>query len=145
MVDRRRMEHDGGFTLIELLVVVIIIGILAAIAVPVFLSQKAKAQSAEAENDVRNLAGSEEVYLTDFGTYGTIAQIQVAEPRVRVSRGVTLSVVHYDAANGYCLSAEQIESGVTYYYDSLGGGLQPKGSTGCPVTTGGTPGDSLIG
>jgi len=138
-------REDSGFTLIELLVVVIIIGILAAIAIPVFLSQKAKAQSSEAVNDVRNLAGFEELYLTDAGTYGTIAQVQTLEPTVRVSAGVTLSVVDYINATGYCLSAVQVTSGVVWYYDSLAGGLQPKGSSGCPAVTGGTPGDSVSG
>jgi type IV pilus assembly protein PilA len=137
--------HDSGFTLIELLVVIIIIGILAAIAIPVYLSQREKAKSAEAENDVRNLAGFEEVYLTDAGTYGTIAQVQAAEPLVRVSKGVTLTVVDYISDKGYCLSAVQAESGITWYWDSLDGGMQPKGSTGCSVATGGTPGDTVTG
>jgi len=87
----------------------------------------------------------EELYLTDAGTYGTIAQVQTLEPTVRVSAGVTLSVVDYINATGYCLSAVQVTSGVVWYYDSLAGGLQPKGSSGCPAVTGGTPGDSVSG
>src|SRR3954469_5123887 len=64
-------ERDGGFTLIELLVVIIIIGILAAIAIPVFLSQRKKGYDAAAKSDLRNAATLEETYLTDYNVYAT--------------------------------------------------------------------------
>ena len=56
-------EREGGFTLIELLVVIIIIGILAAVAIPVFLNQRKKGYDAQAKSDVRNAATAEETYL----------------------------------------------------------------------------------
>jgi type IV pilus assembly protein PilA len=141
----RRTTEDSGFTLLELLVVIIIIGILAAIAIPVFLHQRQKGYDAQARSDLRNLADFEEIYLSDRTRYGTIAEIESSEPHIAMSKGVTLSVVVYNAAQGYCLSAQHSASPNLWFYDSQAGGLQPPGSTGCPVTTSGTPGDSITG
>jgi len=58
-----------GFTLIELLIVVVIIGILAAIAIPKFASTKERAMVATMKSDLRNLATEEESYLFDHSTY----------------------------------------------------------------------------
>ena len=62
---RRRAEEEKGFTLIELLVVILIIGILAAIAIPTFLNQKSKANDASAESLARNAATAMETYATN--------------------------------------------------------------------------------
>src|SRR3954462_13984352 len=62
-------EKDQGFTLIELLVVIIIIGILAAIAIPVFLNQRKKGWDSAVKSDLKNSATAQETYMTDNGHY----------------------------------------------------------------------------
>jgi type IV pilus assembly protein PilA len=73
-IRKAQEEREGGFTLIELLVVIIIIGILAAIAIPTFLKQREKGWVAAMKSDVKNAATAEESYATDNnGTYLTEA------------------------------------------------------------------------
>jgi type IV pilus assembly protein PilA len=62
---RQRAEDEKGFTLIELLVVILIIGILAAIAIPAFLNQRTKAFDAAAKSNIRTAQTAEETYATD--------------------------------------------------------------------------------
>ena len=65
------MRNTKGFTLIELLIVVVIIGILAAIAIPKFANTKEKAYVAAMKSDLRNLVTAEESYFSDYVTYST--------------------------------------------------------------------------
>ena len=130
---------DAGFTLIELLVVIIIIGILAAVAIPIFLNQRSRASDSAVKSDLRLMAEFQESYFVSAFTYGTVAQLQADGSDVRASPTVTVTIESYDT-QGYCLLGESVQSDEVWYYDSQAGGLQDKGTAACPVSTGGANG-----
>lgn len=129
-------EREAGFTLIELLVVVAIIGILAAIAIPVFLNQRNTARNASVESDVRNIATVMETAYTQNGVYPAAGTSLTTPPYgAAVSQGNNIMVKNNGAS--FTITGCNSESQQVYYYSSSGGGFTtaPTGTT-CPVAAG---------
>ncbi len=103
---RQRAENEQGFTLIELLVVILIIGILAAIALPAFLNQRGKAYDAQAKSQLYTGQTAMETYATDnSGSYlnASAASLTSIEPALNNSPTVSVSGA---SATGYTLTAQ---------------------------------------
>ena len=107
------LRNTKGFTLIELLIVVVIIGILAAIAIPQFASTKEKAFDATAKSDVRNAMSAQEAYFADEQTYGPGA---LGAGSFTTSSGITISA-SAASAGGYSVTASHASSGNTYWVE----------------------------
>jgi prepilin-type N-terminal cleavage/methylation domain-containing protein len=110
-----------GFTLIELLIVVVIIGILAAIAVPKFAATKDKAKLASIRSDLRNLMTAEEAYFSDYAAYGTFAQVQAAN-NLSFSTGNQVTVTPGPTGYSAVATNPTINSGITSCNVTVGGG-----------------------
>jgi type IV pilus assembly protein PilA len=115
---RRRAEEEQGFTLIELLVVILIIGILAAIAIPSFLNQTSKAKDASAKELARSAQTAAETYATDHsGSYSgmTAASLNSIEPTIPLDSGTPagsrafLSTVT-SSATGYTVTTTSVNN-----------------------------------
>jgi type IV pilus assembly protein PilA len=124
---RHRAQGQEGFTLIELLVVILIIGILAAVAIPAFLNQKGKAQDASVKSDINSAQTAEESYITNSGvsTYtATQSDLTTIEPTLTQAYTKTAEAfgVTGASATGYTISAKS-DSGVTFTLVKLNGNI----------------------
>ncbi|MGA2470268.1 MAG: type II secretion system protein [Solirubrobacteraceae bacterium] len=124
---RQRADSERGFTLIELLVVILIIGILAAIAIPGFLNQKSKAYDASAKELARTAETTAETYATDHGgSYVGLSATVLAqyEPSIQTVAGngnAWLSNVSNATFSGYTVTATANNTGDTYSIVRTGG------------------------
>jgi type IV pilus assembly protein PilA len=116
---RSRLRADDGFTLVEILVVILIIGILAAIAVPAFLNQRSKAQDSHAKTSAATAAKALGVWETEHDTFSGAqpADLVRIEPALAQARGLTVVsgirtfTVTIDSLAGGTFSIERLATG----------------------------------
>lgn len=116
MMFQRLREREEGFTLIELLVVIIIIGILAAIAIPTFLNQREKGWEAAAKSALKAAAVAQESWFTENDSY-TATEANLEAEGFNQNADVALVIISADAS-GYCMSADHTAGGDIHYLDS---------------------------
>ena len=133
---RRRAESEKGFTLIELLVVILIIGILAAIAIPAFLNQRNKAYDSAAKSNLRTAATAEETYATDNNSSYVSGNTSAAtDPLVSIeptlaNKPFVKATAATPATGGYTLVATSLGAGADVFTYAAASGVVTRSCSG---------------
>lgn len=145
--DLTSQENEEGFTLVEILVVILVIGILAAIAIPVFLNQRQVANDAAVESDAHNAVLAVESYFTANPNGG---MPDLAYMRANAPKSANVVIALHGTRNDYCIEAKHMNgkkylNGKTweqnnnlrpyYLYSSLQGGNVQDQTRGISTTS----------
>ena len=142
-----RAQGEKGFTLIELLVVVVIIGILIAIAIPLYLNYQKGAKNKSAESDVRNAVSTVEQCISDAGSVPAAASVTGSGSKgtdlVFTCSGGTQTakvgsdnrLVYSPSTDSYIIAGKSESGGKTYCYNSANGGSVAEGACGVTIPT----------
>jgi type IV pilus assembly protein PilA len=143
---RQRSQDESGFTLIELLVVILIIGILAAIAIPSFIGQKQKANDASAKTQARTLQTAMETAATDNnGSYEeggaaiTIARLEAVEPTLK-DHSQNIPSVPSATSNSFEVASENVTTKNVFKIARSAEGVVTRTCEGSVSKAGGTGG-----
>ena len=112
MIQKLRGSNEKGFTLIELMIVIAIIGILAAIAIPNFVSYRQRSYNSAAQSDMKNAMTTQEAYYVDNATYADTLN-KLTGAGFKQSSNVTFSAPAA-SATGYTMTAYHTSGNVTW-------------------------------